>query len=232
MLAMSFLLCAIGFFCTSSALAENLQIGGDFHIRNSNWPDHYLDVDSFTGVVELTTNPKNDKSKFTLWLPDSEAQQANPIYLLYSKWFDDKTIIITKVDLGGGVRYDATAVTVSGNAPISSIGLHIVKAPVESPVENRTLVMFGSPVYTSMYAWSGNSYDVRAREDEPGAKGYWYFDPPLPLEVQESLPAYEGPLCSWGCGEVSDEIALALCASPSSMLVAFAGLVLLLGVFS
>jgi len=92
--------------------------------------------------------------------------------------------------------------------------------------------MFGSPVYTSMYAWSGNSYDVRAREDDPGAGGYWYFDPPLPLNVQAALPAYAGPLCSWGCGDVADQIDIALCASLSSMVSAFVGLVLLIGVIS
>jgi len=231
MFAQSVLLCAIGLLCTCTVIAENTQIGGDFHIRNSRWPDHYLDVD-FTGVVELTTNPKDDKSKFTLWLPPTDGTpQVNPIFLLYSKWWDDSTIVIKETQIAGGVRHDATCARVSGNPAISSIGLHLMKGPVESPEENRTLVMFGSPVYTSMYAWSGNSYDVRGREDDPGAGGYWYFDPPLPLSVQAALPAYDGPLCSWGCGDVADQIDLALCASPSSMLTAFVGLVLLLGVF-
>jgi hypothetical protein len=188
-----------------------------------------LDVD-MTGAVELTTNPRDDKTKFTLWLPPSDGLQANPIFLLYSKFWDDATIVITETQMAGGVRHEATCATVRGNPAISSIGLHLVRAPVASPEENRTLVMFGSPVYTSMYAWSGNSYDVRAREDDPGAGGYWYFDPPLPLSVQAALPDYTGPLCSWGCGDVADQIDLATCAGPSGMLTTFVGLLLFLGV--
>lgn len=223
-----FLQFVIGLFCTCSVLAENAQIGGDYHIRSARWPDRYLDVD-LTGAVELTTNP-NHRSQFTLWLPPSQGLQANPIFLLYSKAWDDATIVIKETPIAGGVRHEAWCPTVTGNPAISSIGLHLVRAPVESPEENRTLVMFGSPVYTSMYAWSGNSYDVRAREDDPGAGGYWYFDPPLPSSVQEALPDYAGPLCSWGCGDVADQIDLALCASPSGLLTTFVGLVLLLGV--
>lgn len=231
MFAQSFMLCVIGLFCTCSVLAANTQIGGDFHIRSSRWPDHYLDVD-FNGVVELTTNPKDDASKFTVWLPQTDTPQPTPIFFLASKKWEDSTIVITETRIAGGVRHEPTCRTVPNNAADATIGLHFVKAPVESLEENRTLVMFGSPVYTSMYVWSGNSYDVRAREDDPGAGGYWYFDPPLPLDVQAALPAYVGPLCSWGCGEVSDLVDLALCASPSSMVTAFVGLVMLLGVFS
>jgi len=228
MLAQSFLLCTIGLFCTCSVLADT-QIGGDFHIRSARWPDHYLDVD-WSGTVEFTTNPKDDKTVFTLWLPSSEAQQANPRYLIYSKWWDDSTLFIKETAYAGGVRHEAWCDTASGD--LSSSGLYLVRAPVESPTENRTLVMFGSPKYASMYMWSGNSYDVRAREDDPGAGGYWWFDPALPLEFQEGLPDYTGALCSWGCGEVSEEVGLAMCAGPSGMLTAFAGLVLLLGVLS
>jgi hypothetical protein len=201
-----------------------------------------MDAD-WTGNVDVTSSPDGDDSKFTLWLPPSSSPQVNPTFLLYSKEWPDSTVVITESQgEEGQTFYDTQCASIQGglfgigaDPAILSMGLKIVKAPVQSSEENRTLVMFESPIYTSLYAYAGTgSWNVGAWVHDPGAGGYWYFDPPLPLNVQGYLPTYSGPRCSYDCGDVGNLggslIDSALCASPSSILTAFAGLVLLLGV--
>lgn len=223
--------------CHDPATDPYKQIGGDFRIRNARWPDHYMDVD-FTGNVDVTSSPDGDDSKFTLWLPPSGAPQVNPTFLLYSKEWPDSAVVVTETQ-GDDAQtfYDTKSVSVEGgwfgSYPIMSIGLNIMKAPVQSPEENRTLVMFESAVHSKMFVYAGSgSWNVGGWVHDPGAGGYWYFDPPLPEDVQDSLPPYSGILCSYDCGDVDNLVDSALCASPSSLLTAFAGLVVLLGVIS
>jgi len=234
--------------CHDPATDPYKQIGGDFRIRNARWPDHYMDVDmdvdGFTGNVDVTSSPDGDDSKFTLWLPPSGAPQVNPLFLLHWKEWPDSAVVVTETQgEDAQTSYDTKTATVEdmdqtaswyGSDPaILSLGLKIMKAPVQSPEENRTLVMFESAMYSNMFVYARTgSWNVGGWVDDPGAGGYWYFDPPLPEDVQDSLPPYSGILCSYDCGNVDNLVDSALCASPSSMLTAFAGLVVLLGVIS
>jgi len=64
--------------------------------------------------------------------------------------------------------------------------------------------MFSFPAHASHYLYvSAASWDVSTHENDPGAGGYWYFEPPLSQQMQAALPAYTGPQCSWECGEVA-----------------------------
>jgi len=50
---------------------------------------------------------------------------------------------------------------------------------------------------------------------DPGTGGYWLFDPPLPAEIWDKMPAYSGRTCSIMCGEVSPDLYAFVGAAPS-----------------
>jgi hypothetical protein len=135
-------------------------------------------------------------------------------YLVYSKEYPDSTLHVVRdsSDDNNDDNYKATCQRVTGglggllNDPaMNEIGVTFTRSPVPSPMENRTLVMLSTPKYSNQYMYvSSMGWEVQGYRNDPGAGGYWWFDPPLPQEVQESLLSYSGPRCSSFCGSVSD----------------------------
>merc|ERR1712232_628143 len=75
----------------------------------------------------------------------------------------------------------------------------------ENPNPGRTLLMIGSLKYAQRYLYvpRGSWNQVVGWRTDPGASGYWYFEPELPREILERIPRYTGPRCGWACGQVA-----------------------------
>jgi len=79
--------------------------------------------------------------------------------------------------------------------------LLLTRAPVDSPVENRSLVMLSGVAHNYYLYTPSGSWSVKTWKEDPGAGGYWFFDPPLTEEMQSSLMKFTGNRCSSDCGE-------------------------------
>jgi len=92
------------------------------------------------------------------------------------------------------ISFDSNKVDEKSNSLIDE-QLAFVRAPVAFPDENRSLVMLKGAVYDRYLYVPSGSWSVKTYETDPGAGGYWYFDPPLLLELQNSLPEFKGVRC-------------------------------------
>jgi len=89
----------------------------------------------------------------------------------------------------------------------------IERAPLVHQAPGHQLVMFKNSLDSYLYMPSYGIYGfagwgTRAQQTDPGAGGYWYFDPPLPAELWDRLPTYAGRTCSAFCGDVGDVVYL------------------------
>jgi len=187
-----------------------------FRLRNSRWPDYYIDVDSFGSVDVENRGDNEDDNKFTLYMPTSKKSAVNTknlIFLLASvKWKDS----VLRVYKGGSSdrRFQTALQNVNGglrglvpDPSIAEIGMKISIAPKgmfgPNGTERRPLMLssYNWPnefLYCTTFRWS-----VDVHREDPGAGGYWWFEPPLPDELVAILPHYTGKRCSINCGEVS-----------------------------
>jgi len=181
-----------------------------YRLKNARWSDYYIDVDSFGSVdVESMGADEND-NKFTISQPTSGSEA--PLFLIASVQWPDSVLRVYK---GGSSdrRFQTALQNVNGglkgmvpDPSIKEVGMMITVAPMGAPGANET----DFPFMLSSYNWPNEylycttfRWSVDVHRDDPGAGGYWFFDPPLPPELVEKLPKYKGKRCSINCGEVS-----------------------------
>jgi hypothetical protein len=188
-----------------------------YKLRNARWPDWYAYV-SNTGYLWVSRDV-DAKSEFTVLVPprQTEQQPAAPIHLLFSKHWPDSPVFVTHEvrcvrDSNGYTRcydeYPAVSSRVTGglfgmlpSPTLTDLGVRFEIAPVENPNPDRTLVMITGLRHAQRYLYvSRGGWQIDSYRTDPGAGGYWYFEPELPQDLQ--LPRYTGPRCSWACGEV------------------------------
>lgn len=95
------------------------------------------------------------------------------------------------------------------NPPIFDIQLRFEKAPLVHRQQGQQLVMISNMQNSYLYipqfgVYGFGGWGTRALEGDPGAGGYWYFEPPLPDELWDQLEVYTGRTCSFNCGVPSD----------------------------
>lgn len=114
---------------------------------------------------------------------------------------------------------------------VNKLALKLEHAPVKSDNPQMQLLMFGPPSYPGSYLYVGRySSSVDVYRGDPGAGGYWFFDPPLPSSVGSNIAQYSGSRCSWWCGSVgkASDIgvtfisAARLCCSPTGVVAMLA----------
>lgn len=203
--------------CYTGSDAVYQYIGGEkqvYRLINARWPENRLYCDdSFLGIrgVGAGKDP-NRGHEFTLLQPPSD-NQGRKGHLLYSTTWPDSAITFDAVKVaktGGTVGYSPTFKKVNdadlfGRVPsIIDLAIYLAQAPGQSPDANRSLVMIGSMKYPNQYLYMPefSTTSVAVWKDDPGAGGYWYFEPPLPKEFQEQLPLFNGPHCTHACGQV------------------------------
>lgn len=214
--------------CYDATAKPYAEIGGPgqvYQIRNARFPAQYLQMrDSVTGAVLTSEDRSLPKSGFTLVLPP--AGLSMPAYLLYSDNVKDFAVIITSAEKRGyqtvGWRITGTLLGAGADPPISFLGLRLTRAPV-APADgsNTTLIMISGSTNSDQYMFlpavsttaSIGGWDVRIQKNDPGAGGYWVFEPPLPASVISALQPYSGPRCSWYCGDAVAGAASGLRAS-------------------
>jgi len=92
----------------------------------------------------------------------------------------------------------------------TDVAMKLTMAPVSSGKAEAPLVMISSAARPNEFLtvsdgdFGGNRGEVIASFNDPGASGYWFFDPPLPSAEIDALPAYSGPRCSQKCGRVGN----------------------------
>lgn len=132
------------------------------------------------------------------------------------------------------VRYPVTRY-VQGNwlkwgtdPPITALMNQFERVPsvhLRSPDDQLVMIknVHNSYLYMSAYGfWGFAGWGTRAYPEDPGAGGYWYFDPPLPQEVWDAMPTYSGRTCDFDCGEVGD---IRFINSAQSLTLGFAALI-------
>lgn len=205
--------------CYNSSMPYQ-QVGGEgqtYELRNARWPDYYMNADSI-GSVHASKGHAEDDTKFVVRVPPY-GEKGDRIFLLFSKRWPDSTIIVTYDSDKKEWPVQCARITgaLGGALPdyqLRDLALRFQRAPVPSPTDNQTLVMLSPLINLNRYLYvSSTGWYVDTWQNDPGAGGYWYFDPPLPAALQASLPIYTGPRCSWKCGEA----ALASSAPPTAL---------------
>mmetsp|Transcript_10244 Transcript_10244/g.32325 ORF Transcript_10244/g.32325 Transcript_10244/m.32325 type:complete len:280 (-) Transcript_10244:101-940(-) len=187
--------------CSNTAYTE---LPATFKIRNARWPDHYMYAQNAGGLA-VSKDHGDEASMFTVVTPPNPPDAAKLLRLLYSKKWPDACVYVSHTgNQGDSVLCSSVTGKMGGlfNDPaIHELGLIFTEAPQPAPEPNRTLVMLGSHQKPNLYLYvSSGSWGVGTHTNDPGAGGYWYFDPELPPDVVKSLPKYTGPRCSWRCG--------------------------------
>jgi len=101
-----------------------------------------------------------------------------------------------------------------------AISFQIVRAPTQPSVYlDDVLVMIRCG---EAFEYDDFMTDKGWIENDPGARGYWWFDPPLPKSVQDELVAYDGPACKDNCEPIRCRrsdclIPIAVAGAPVSM---------------
>lgn len=192
-----------------------------YKLRNARWPDYYAYV---SAVGTVWVSKKTDStSEFTVLVPPREptSQPTAPTHLIYSKEWPDSAMFVTYnlvctrnsqgyqtcQEVYPAVSHRVTG-AVGGLLPspsLTDLGVRLDVAPVENPNPGRTLLMIGSLKYAQQYLYvpMTNFDQVVGWRTDPGASGYWYFDPELPRDILERIPRYTGPRCGWACGTVA-----------------------------
>jgi len=207
-------------------------VGNDtqYKLRNARWPEYYMDVDMDGGVkVEKSGHDESD-NKFTLSIPPYEGGQEAltlPLFLVASVEWPNAVLTLSYLD----DKYEAECQNVDGGftslgfAPgMKELGMHIKLAP-ETSSDGDQPVMLSSNLYPKRHLYvPSDDWEVRGHSDDPGAGGYWYFEPPLPADVKSKLVKYSGPRCSMNCGNVrnSDGANSQLSSAAALLLVLFA----------
>lgn len=198
--------------CTKTPYAR-VGNGTIYKIRNARWPEYYVDVDMSGQVDVESRNTDESDNEFFLLKPGyagGESPLAAPIFLIASqRWPDSVLGIIQNQD--NQDSYTTTCRRVSGglggflaDPSVKELGLYLTAAPTQSADEKRTLVMISSYLYPSKFMYVRSvGFGVAVSEADPGAGGYWFFEPNLPTEIKAILLRYVGPRCAFSCGEVS-----------------------------
>jgi len=93
------------------------------------------------------------------------------------------------------------AVSVTGNLVHSKTTMRLTKAPVTSKNQAAPLFMISASAYPDNYLFIPKfSSTADINKGDPGAGGYWFFDPPLPGGEVDKIPVYSGAKCKWYCG--------------------------------
>lgn len=189
-----------------------------YKLRNARWPEWYAYV-AHSGYLYVSKDHNSAQSEFTVLVPprQTEQQPSAPVHLLFSKEWPDSPVSVTYElhctrDSNGYQsctdRYPAVSSRVTGgiwgmlpSPTLNDLGVRFERAPAENPNPSRTLVMIAGLQYSQQYLYvSSAGWQLDGYRTDPGAGGYWYFEPELPQDLQ--LPTYTGPRCSWSCGEV------------------------------
>merc|ERR1719433_553730 len=94
--------------------------------------------------------------------------------------------------------------------PIEDMLMKFERAPMNhqhDPDHQLLLIKNFHNSYLYMPSWGIHGFagwGTRAYHEDPGAGGYWYFDPPLPQDVWNAMPSYSGPTCDFDCGAVGN----------------------------
>merc|ERR1719296_269233 len=72
----------------------------------------------------------------------------------------------------------------------------IVSIAPEGSSHDDVPVMLSTVKYPDFYMYvPSGSWQVKGHRTDPGAGGYWYFEPRLPDELRSRLLNYTGPRC-------------------------------------
>jgi len=200
-----------------------------FRLKNSRWPAFYIDVDAFGSVDVQSRNANEHDNEFTLSMPIAPADYNSIMYsnssgnLLNAFLFASVrwTHSVLRVYKGGSSdrRFQTALQNVNGglwglvpDPSIKEVSMKITRAPKGLVGVNGTVKR---PFMLSSYHWPKEflycttfRWSVDVHRDDPGAGGYWWFEPDLPDELVERLPNYTGKMCSINCGEVAGTIGL------------------------
>merc|ERR1719270_834910 len=76
-------------------------------------------------------------------------------------------------------------------------------APAAADDEDPPVMLSSMFALSDFFYVPDISHAVMTHHNDPGAGGYWYFEPRLPLEVRNRLKTYHGPRCTFSCGNVA-----------------------------
>jgi len=194
--------------------ANNTQ----YRIRNARWPEYYMDV-AWTGNVYVGSSADGKDNLFTVSMPGYAGGQeplASPVFLIASvEWPESVlTVVFKSSDNSKTLDFRADVQKVDGglwglgaDPSVLALGMMITTAPMSSP-EGEVPVMLSSYTYSDRYMYvSSMGWQVKAHHNDPGAGGYWFFEPRLPEELRQHLKPYVGPRCSYRCGSVQVDAA-------------------------
>jgi len=193
---------------------------GTYRIKNSRWPEYYMEASqtatSPISVGELDSGESKDFSVVELPFSRGPESLAGPAILISSARSPDNVVAFKQAK---GRQY-LRLKDVQGEATaIDQVGVMLTLAP-EASVNGDTPVMLSLVRYPNKYAFIPSwSSSLELKNGDPGAGGYWYFEPRLPEDLRERLPTYEGSRCE-GCGIVRNVAGAWRYGAPVSLLAA------------
>merc|ERR1719330_571121 len=120
------------------------------------------------------------------WTGGEEALQA-PLFLLASVRWPDSLLLVTHEDKHdtGGVKYHVSVERADGafggllpDPTVKQVGFYFTKVPVDSP-DDEVPLMISSAQYANRYLYIPQmELTVETYKNDPGAGGYWFFEPP------------------------------------------------------
>jgi len=169
---------------------------GTFRIRNVRWPNMYINLARWSSGAHVGEDGFSSASQFVIRkLPDGNVLFYGVDYPEYvvtvtpsedcdseGKHCTDKWNPTTK-HIGGDFGFEMSAVSAASAIEFAPDGQSFMIRSVD--YANRYF-------YVPRWSW-----DVKTSKDDPGAGGYWTFEPPL--EGLDLLP-YRGRRCSYDCG--------------------------------
>lgn len=200
--------------CHSSATSPYQVIGGldqYYKIRNARWPQQYLFVSSL-GKVCASRDQNSDQGAFQLVMPPSSG--SSPGVLVYTKKWATSAVRISPVHDQHSTHYYANSVYVAGSVwnagrsvPMHNLLIEFVAPPQgPGPCPNSTMFMINGyqTSWWSLYIPSTHmpGTAVSVMKGDPGAAGYWFFDPEPPATFTSSWRQFNGARCSFACGSV------------------------------
>lgn len=177
-----------------------------------------------TGYVAERSGHDEDDNRFTITTPffaDEEDHEKNAddpetasCYLIFSvRW--PKAVLMTQGKLVTCPNMDGGWAGSSNHYSIVDFGMVMTLAPDSARGDDPPIMLssLNAPqdyLYVETTPWRRRRRfpppsTVSTHHNDPGAGGYWYFEPRLPQELRDSLPKYRGTRCNaefTSCGTV------------------------------
>jgi len=189
--------------CTNATYVR-VGNGARYRIRNARWP-YFLDVMDDASLDLSSRRGTESAAQFFLSMPghgDGADPLPRPLFLIGPAPSLDRA---WQVGPGGQVSVEDMSGGSSPQFSITKLGWHLTLTP-----EGTWTGDGGEPVMLSwaelpnayLFASEASVVTQGERDRDPGAGGYWFFEPPLPRETVAALLRYSGPACQHDCGEV------------------------------